>query len=107
MISALGIAASGMRDACVRLDVTANNIANVNTPGFVPSQVVSAEVPQGGVAPVATVGAPGLADPTLASGTDLATEMVDLVVARIAFSTNARVFGAAADLYRTLFDLVG
>ncbi len=33
--------------------------------------------------------------------------MVNLVVARITFSANARVCGAAPDLYRALFDLVG
>ncbi len=39
-----------MRDAAVRLDVAANNVANATTEGFRPSRVVSTALPGGGVA---------------------------------------------------------
>jgi len=110
MLSALGIAASGMRDAMVRVDVAANNIANVSTGGFVPSQVLSTEVPEGGVASVVTAGAPGaavLVDVPFASGTDLATEMANLIIAKAAFSANASAFRTAAEMHNTLLDLLG
>ena len=46
MISALGRAQSGMLNASLRMDVAANNIANMSTAGFRPSQVVSVENPE-------------------------------------------------------------
>ena len=74
-MSAISIAASGLRDASVRLDVAANNIANVNTAGFTPSRVDSVETAGGGVAPVVVLFGPNpLSD--LPPGTNPATELV-------------------------------
>jgi flagellar hook protein FlgE len=98
MIGALGSAVSGLRDAFVRLDVAAHNIANVNTPGFAPSRVVSVEAREGGVIPTVP------ADPPLVLGVDLASEMVNLIVARIAVAANADAFRTAAEVERRLVD---
>jgi hypothetical protein len=86
MISAMSAAASGMNDAMVRVDVAAHNIANVNTAGFSPLTVSSVEMPEGGVAPAVTAGVSGLgaALPPGGSGTDLAAETVNLILARVA-----------------------
>lgn len=104
MISALSAAASGMNDAMVSVDVAAHNIANVNTAGFSPLQVSSVEVPEGGVAPVVTAGVAGLGAsvPPGGSGTDLAAEMVNLILARVAFVASARAFATAARMQHTL-----
>lgn len=45
----MNIGVSGINVARTRADVTANNLANVNTPGFKPSAVSSADVLGGGV----------------------------------------------------------
>jgi flagellar hook protein FlgE len=104
MISALSAASSGMNDAMVRVDVVAHNIANVNTAGFLPLQVSSVEMPEGGVAPVVTAGVPGLgtALPPGGSGTDLAAGTVNLILARVAFVASARAFATAARIQHTL-----
>jgi flagellar hook protein FlgE len=101
MIRALGSAASGLRDAFVRLEVAAHNIANVATPGFAPSRVLSVAGRDGGVLPTLP------ADPPTLPGTDLAGEMVNLIVARIACATNAQSFRTAAEAEGRLLDLVG
>jgi flagellar hook-associated protein FlgK len=49
MNSILGIAQSGLQVASLELAVSANNVANAETDGFVPSRVVEKEVPGGGV----------------------------------------------------------
>jgi flagellar basal-body rod protein FlgC len=104
MVSALNAAVSGLRDATLRLDVAANNIANANTPEFAPSRVVSEEAPGGGVASTVTPGGPPPDLPDM-SGTDLATEMVNLIVAKITFAANARVISTAAELDRAVLDV--
>jgi hypothetical protein len=102
MISALGSAASGMRDALVRLDVAAENVANVNTPDFQPARVISVAQPEGGVRPVVLP-----ADSPLAMGGDLLGGLVDLIVARGAFAANAASFRAAAHTERSLLSVLG
>jgi len=104
MISALSAAASGMHDAMVRVDVAAHNIANVNTAGFSPLQVTSVVLPEGGVAPVVTAGVPGLGGslPPGGSGTDLAGEMIGLILARVAFMASARAFETDAQMPHAL-----
>ena len=42
-------ALSGLRAASLRLDVAANNLANINTDGFVPAHVLGSDLAQGGV----------------------------------------------------------
>lgn len=50
--TATGSLASGMSLESRRLDVSANNVANMLTPGFEASRVVGQETATGGVAPV-------------------------------------------------------
>ena len=47
--SVMATALSGLHAASLRLDVAANNLANVNTEGFVPSHVLGSDLAQGGV----------------------------------------------------------
>jgi flagellar hook protein FlgE len=101
MIGALGSAASGLRDAFVRLEVAAHNVANVDTPGFAPSRVVSLEARGGGVVPTVP------ADPPLVPGVDLATELIGLIVARIAAAASAAAVRTAAEVEGALVDRLG
>jgi|SRR5580765_6083422 flagellar basal body rod protein FlgC len=106
MISALGRAQSGMLDASLRMDVAANNIANMSTAGFRPSQVVSVENPNGGVTSVVTQAGFGQGYDPGASGTDLVAEMASMMLARLAFSANISSFASARDSARRLFEIV-
>ncbi len=105
MLSALSGAQSGLNDARVRLDVAAHNVANLNTPGFEPAQVVSVEAPGGGVTSIVTQAEP--ADvPDRMSAADLVTQVVATIMARIAFSANASALRVAAANERRLFEVL-
>jgi flagellar basal body rod protein FlgC len=95
MIAALSIAASGLQDARTRLEVAANNIANVNTEPFRPARVVSTEAPADGVMPVVEPELNRMSDQL--PGTDLVAELLSLVIARLAFAANLRVLDTAAE----------
>ena len=106
MISALGRSQSGMLDASLRMDVASNNIANMSTAGFRPSQVVSVENPNGGVTSIVTQAGFGQGYDPGASGTDLVTETASMMLARIAFTAKISAFAAARDSARTLMEIV-
>jgi flagellar basal-body rod protein FlgC len=96
--------ASGLNAARTTLDVAAHNIANASTAGFQPLRAEHRAVaPSGGVQTTITQSdAPPLAD---MSGTDLATEMVNTVVASHAYDANAQMVSALMDRDRYLFDV--
>lgn len=71
----ISTALSGMNVAQARLDVAANNIANLNADNFARKEVVQADLPQGG-ATVADVKA------AVQSGSNLEADMVTLLQAR-------------------------
>jgi flagellar hook protein FlgE len=83
------IANSGLRVTQVRQDVTANNIANVNTDRFQAKSVVQTEQ-NPGVAVGAIRKTPNT-NPMGFSNTDLATEMTNMMVNRDTYGADARV----------------
>ena len=97
-MSALGIAASGMRSAELRLAVSAHNVANWTTPSFRPLRADQSSVAGGGSA----VEVRQLADP---EEVDLARELIDQILARVQFQASAGVFATAAEIRGTLLDL--
>jgi flagellar basal body rod protein FlgC len=105
MIAALSIAASGLQDAKVRLEVAANHIAHVNTEPFRPSRLASTESPADGVAPVVE---PVELEPISEQppGTDLVAELLSLVIARLAFAANLRVLDTAAETHGDTMSLL-
>jgi len=82
MSAITGIAQSGLDAAATRVGISAHNVANALTAGFVPSRVSSAELAGGGVttsvAPAVDPGAEARADQAMLapSRTDLVTEIV-------------------------------
>ena len=108
----MGVAQSGMTAAGRRLNVTANNVANLNTDGFVAGTVVNQGVRDGGVissvAPLQTEAPVILRDNELvsASNTDLVRETINRVEAVNAYKANAAVFKTAAETVETLFGTV-
>jgi flagellar basal body rod protein FlgC len=111
MSTITGVAQSGLEAASRRLDVSANNLANALTPGFVPSRVASAEVPGGGV----TSGVVRDVDPAAearadrallaSSGTDLVTEVVAQSQAARLYQANLASLKTADDLFQAALKL--
>lgn len=123
----LSIARSGMAVSMVKLDVAANNLANSQThrrtseTAFRPSTPVVVSLPGGGAQIAGIV--PGgsdegvvFADPLSAladakgevrgSGVDVASSMVEMMVATRSFEANATVVAAAAANYQSIMDLM-
>ena len=91
---------SGLRDASLRIQAVANNIANANTNGFSPDRVDSEAEKTGGVRGlVVEANSAILQDKKAASQTDYATEAANLTLARRAFTANLAAMQAqrAAD----------
>ena len=97
MSSLLSIASSGPQAAQLRLNASAHNVANLNTPGFKDQTVQQQAVPPtGGVqARTAQAARPGVA---------LEAEAVEQITASYAFKANALVLRTADDMAGTLLD---
>lgn len=102
--SILSTAVSGLLVNSARVAASAENIANVNTDGYLAKDL------QGVAAsPVAAGRAFGAGSVQVEaiepSNVDLAREFIDIIAARAAYEANARVIGAAEDLQRDALDI--
>ena len=93
-----GISISGLHAAQTMFDVMANNVANIATDGFKPSRVELRPVPPRDGVDVASI------VPSGEDGTDLATEMTSMVIAKTTYAANARAFRTQDDALGALFD---
>lgn len=104
-------AQSGLQAAATRVGVSAHNVANALTDGFVPSRVTSAEVAGGGVTtavtPVRDALAEARADEALLapSRTDLVTEVVAQQAATRLFQANLASLRTADALFEAALEL--
>jgi flagellar basal-body rod protein FlgC len=104
------IAVSGLSAAAARLTRSAQNVANVNTNGYMPVSPITQPQTSGGVTtknasspPFPTYNSSGQ---TLgASGTDLAQETVEQIGAMNAFKANLAVIKTEDEMQRTLLDI--
>jgi flagellar basal-body rod protein FlgC len=109
-IGALDIGLSGLQSCQGAVDITANNIANANTPGFKAQQAQFQEkTPSGSGVQLGNL--PG-SDPASGSGTgpsdtDLAYELVNLLTYKLGFEANAKVVKTSGEMLGTLFDQTG
>jgi len=119
-IGGIHIPASGMRANAFRVDVSANNVANVNTDGFRASTVqtvdnaysndigqgtrVSSTYTPSTPAPLAADGRGGV---TELSNTDPATEIVGQMTAEKAYGVNVIVAQTMDRMMGTLMDIKG
>jgi len=94
----LGIASSGLAAAQAQLNVTANNIANLNTAGYKAQRVDLVANPGGGV-DVAGVSSTG-------KSVDLASEFVNLKQAALTYGANALVVKTSEQMYGSLLDIL-
>jgi len=115
MSLALNAALSALDAYGQKLDVTANNIANMNTDGFKKSRAVLQEADSSGVvlsiSKVNTPGAPilsedGTGEVRESSNVDLAEEIVDLTTTKHAFQANLKTIKAEDEMLGSLFDIL-
>ena len=98
MSSAFAIASSGLQAAQLRLDSSAHNVANMNTPGFRRQAVEQQAAPdQGGVqAQTTRMPEPGVA---------LEQDVVEQMAASYAFKANVLVLRTAKEMTGSLLDV--
>ena len=108
MSSAMSISLSGMQAASAMLNVTANNIANLNTPGFNPSRADLVELSGGGVAVSGTSfeDNPQTSPNTQTSNVDLPTELLNLKLGQTLYDANAMVLKTADQMTGTLLNIL-
>jgi flagellar hook-associated protein FlgK len=94
-----GIAASGLQAAQAQLNVTANNIANLNTPGFTAQRVDLTSAPNNSGVEVSGVLSTDLP-------VDPAAEMVKLQQAKLFYGANAMVIKTADQMYGSLLNVL-
>ncbi|MBI5847786.1 MAG: hypothetical protein HZB31_07550 [Nitrospirae bacterium] len=94
-----GISVSALSAYLTRLNVTANNVANMNTEGFKPSNAMLNTMSDGGVsATIRQLDVPEV---------DLAGEMVDLIVTEIAFKANIKAIRMEDEITGSILDIKG
>jgi flagellar basal-body rod protein FlgC len=97
----LATAISGLTANARRAQVAADNIVNVNTPGFAAARVLTTSIVAGGE------GGGVLARVVEGTGgVDLGREFVDLIGAQVAYDANAQVIRAGEDLARRIVDII-
>jgi flagellar basal-body rod protein FlgC len=96
MDNAASIAATALNAFSTRQEVTANNIANVQTPDFKASSVRNETLQPGGVAAKAQQGK----DPV-----DLSKEAVDLLANSTLYKANVATIRTADEMSKSLLDI--
>ncbi len=114
MINGIVTSLSGMLNAIRRTNITANNIANLATPGFKAARADNVELEGGGVRIGAIIqddspGAPLLdaapGGPTEGSNVDLTTESVNLLLNKRQFEANINALRAQNETLGDLLDI--
>lgn len=93
----LATAVSGLLLQGQRAGTIANNVVNVGTPGFRPSDLRTVGTAPGGVRAQAVVDGDGV---------DLGREFTRLIETEIAYTANARVIRAGDELLRATVDIL-
>lgn len=115
MISAIHTALSGLTGFGKQLDVSAQNVANINTDGFKKSDTSFVESPSGGVLPVLqkdTSPGPAVLKDTAQgsiqvelSNVDLGEEAVNQIIAQRGFEANLRTLQTADNMLGSMLDM--
>lgn len=101
-----------------RMDVTANNVANVNTNEFKKSRLNMTEGNNGGVTTslqqIDTPGIPkevtrsdGTTEMTESSNVDLAEEFTDMITTEAGYDANLKTVKTQDEMLGSLFDIIG
>ena len=115
MIPAIHTALSGLSGFSKKIEVTAHNVANVNTDGYRRSDVDVVEVETGGVLPV--IEKDNAEGPTVLkdigqgpeqvqlSNVDLGREVIDLIIGQRGFEANLRTLTTADAMLGSILDI--
>jgi flagellar basal-body rod protein FlgC len=115
MSEAINTALSALRANLRKLDVTANNLANVNTQDFKKTRASFEETAPAGVkvtlSSVDTPGSPLPPDEILGEGHEMSNvsveeELVDLITTRHAFAANVKTIQTEDEMQGTLLDII-
>jgi flagellar basal body rod protein FlgC len=90
---------SALRDAMLRVEVAASNIANLSVENVSASRVVSSAMPRGGLESV-------VMRDDAAQGVDPIDEIVSMMLARLAFSANLRALAQTLETEKAVLDIV-
>jgi flagellar basal-body rod protein FlgC len=117
MISALDSGISALSSFSVKMNVTANNVANVNSDGFKKNRATFKEGPFGGVEPeVDRVDTPGYTKQTVEKGrirsvetsnVNLAEAVVDSISSQSGYAANLKTIQTDDEMVGTLMDIIG
>jgi len=114
MLSALTTALTGLKAFVTKLDVNANNIANVNTNNFKKSRVELQESTAGGVeVTISRVNTPGMlmepdertGRPQESSNVTIEEEIAEQITARYAYEANILSVKTAEEMQKTLLNI--
>jgi len=115
MIDAICPALSALRALGKKLEVTANNVANIDTDGFKKSRAVLQEAsPSGVTVSINRIDEPGAPLPSEeattktreASNVEIDEEMVNLITTKHAYTANLKTIKAEDEVLGTLFDVL-
>lgn len=112
MINPVSLSASGIKAAFDSIDVSANNVANVNTDGFKSDTAAFSEGGNGGV--VVNLRKSNTPGPTylkdgkmaVASNTDLVQETAAQISAKVMASANMAVLKTADEMEKNIIDIL-
>lgn len=116
MTQAINAALSALGALGKKLNVTANNIANVNTDGFKKSRAILEDAdPHGVTVSISKVDTPGGAVPSAdgtpqmkeSSNVDLGEEVINLKITERAFEANVKPIKAEEEMTGKLLDILG
>ncbi|MDA8138866.1 MAG: flagellar basal body protein [Desulfobacteraceae bacterium] len=117
MISPVSSALSAISAYQKRMDVTADNVANIETDRFKKSRVNMEEGENGGVkTSIQRIDTPGMTkevmrgtslDETESSNVDLAEELTDMMTTKAGYTANAKTLKTQNEMLGNLFDILG
>ncbi len=112
-MSIYSIGLSALKAYSTKLETTAGNLANINTPGNKAGRVETIEAPSGGVS-VSLSKNPSTAQPqntpenqsAQVSDVDLATEIVDLTTTQRGYEANLKVLQTSDETLGKVLDII-
>jgi flagellar hook protein FlgE len=105
MINALNTAVSGLHTATIRTDVSAHDVANINTKGFAERSIVQSENQNSSGSHVSQIRKTPNNNPLGTSNTDLATETVERITGSYDFKAQLSTIKTADTMLGELLDL--
>lgn len=117
MIGALNASVSGVKAFQQKLNVTANNVANMNTDEFKKQRAILIEGDNGGVrVKIDEIDTPGYPKDTVADGevvesessnVDLAEELTETIISQVGYDANLKMIQSLDDMLGALLKVAG